>query len=266
MPEFRNREEYEKWKADRMKGLGEKKIESTETISGENNKEEVIKTKDSESGQVWNEKKDSNLKKITFLILSILVFLGLFGISKLLLTPTGFIIKIGLPLLVLVFSLLLVIFSFVNLLKRKMEHFALSMRLLSVTILILVCSSVAFTYFQTSKTMTLVEEKGRLASSLKDEANEYRKKADELKDKAEWDEEARSSRTEYIAKSNAAFEASSDASKAEDDALLKMLETKIWIGWDELVGALFILFGNLGIIVLSLFSRKRSRKLAAAII
>lgn len=261
MPEFKNKEEYDKWKVERTKELGEKKIEPEEATRVENNKGKVIKSKDNEAGQVCNEKKNGIMKKITFLILSILVFLGLFGIFRLLLMPTVFIVKIGLPLLILIFSLLLVILSFVNLLKSKMEHFALSMRLLSIAILILVCSSAAFTYFQYSELLnhykTLAEEKGRLASSLKDVANEWGKAAAEMRDKQEI-----YMSNECLKQQREAEEASQKATWAEGDANHKKWEIKMdmlsSINWDELFGALFILFGNLGVIVLSLFSRKRS--------
>ncbi|MCL4475629.1 MAG: hypothetical protein M1508_05325 [Nitrospirae bacterium] len=253
MPEFKNKEEYDKWKAERTKELGEKKREPEETAGVENNKEELVRIKDGLSGQVWNEKKDSSLRKITFLILGVLVFLGLFGISRLLLTPTGFIVKIGLPLLILIFSLLLVILSFVNLLKSEMEHFALSIRLLSIAILILVCSSVAFTYFQYSELLnhykTLAEEKGRLALSLEDSINE-------LKKQAEADSRTQILIEEYRIKRVDADRARFDAESKMFDA--EMWKTKILARWDELFGAIFILFGNLGVIVLSLFSRKRS--------
>jgi hypothetical protein len=261
MTQFANKEEYEKWKAGRSKEL-EERIESK-------NKEEILEAKAIESTQVRNDS-NSNLQKTTFLILSIIAFLGLFGISKIALSPVGgFIVQLGFPFLIFLFSLLLIVLSFINLLKHRMEHFALGIRLLCIGNLILICSFVAFASHVHSKSLnnyrilakdyrTLAEEKGRLALKLEDSVNK-------LYEKAESDSEARyKDIKERIKERRDASLANNNAQLARIEAERKAreAENKVWelerpvgIGFDELFGAIFVLFGNLGIIVLSFFSR-----------
>ena len=250
MPEFKSKEEYEKWKAIRSKELGEK-IEPEKTTVVENNKEEIAKTKAIESGEVRNDR-NSNLRKIVFLILSILAFIGLFGIYRIALSPVGgFIVQLGFPFLIFVFSLLLIVLSFMNLLKNRMEHFALGIRILSIGNLILICSFVAFAVYMHSTSLNhyrkLAEENGRLARTLESSVNE-------LNEDTKMEPVSRTFlRGEYRRKQ---LDAEEEQLRAESKII--ELSGLFAISYDEVFGGIFVFFGNLVLIVLSFFSRRRS--------